>query len=138
MPRIYSGIRNGHHCRLLVRMVSGEILSKRLLRKDRKQLLLTDNRQSVTQGENDFLHTRIPRHQIIEGFDTDCLQVCAMGLFFQHMAIPQGIVGNDISTAGKAGEHHFIILYVFTLISVNKGKVKSEVQLRYPLQASPM
>lgn len=109
-------------------------LSKRLLRKDKKQLLLTDNRQSVTQGKNDFLHARIPRHQIIEGFDTDCLQVCAMGLFFQHMAIPQGIVGNDISTAGKAGEHHFIILYVFTLISVNKGKVESEVQLRYPLQ----
>lgn len=110
-------------------------LSKRLLRKDKKQLLLTDNRQSVTQGKNDFLHTRIPRHQIIEGFDTDCLQVCAMGLFFQHMAIPQGIVGNDISTAGKAGEHHFIILYVFTLISVNKGKVESEVQLRYQLQS---
>lgn len=109
-------------------------LSKRLLRKDKKQLLLTDNRQSVTQGKNDFLHARIPRHQIIEGFDTDCLQVCAMGLFFQHMAIPQGIVGNDISTAGKAGEHHFIILYVFTLISVNKGKVESEVQLRYQLQ----
>ena len=107
-------------------------LSKRLLIK--KQLLLTDNRQSVTQGKNDFLHTRIPRHQIIEGFDTDCLQVCAMGLFFQHMAIPQGIVGNDISTAGKAGEHHFIILYVFTLISVNKGKVEREVRLRYPLQ----
>lgn len=110
-------------------------LSKRLLRKDKKQLLLTDNRQSVTQGKNDFLHTRIPRHQIIEGFDTDCLQVCAMGVFFQHMAIPQGIVGNDISTAGKAGEHHFIILYVFTLISVNKGKVESEVQLRYQLQS---
>ncbi len=57
------------------------------------------------------------------------------GVFFQHMAIPQGIVGNDISTAGKAGEHHFIILYVFTLISVNKGKVESEVQLRYQLQS---
>ncbi len=131
----YSGILNGHHCRLLVRMVSGEIPQQAAAEKKiKKQLLLTDNRQSVTQGKNDFLHTRIPRHQIIEGFDTDCLQVCAMGLFFQHMAIPQGIVGNDISTAGKAGEHHFIILYVFTLISVNKGKVESEVQLRYPLQ----
>ena len=51
-----------------------------------------------------------------------------MGLFFQHMAIPQGIVGNDISTAGKAGEHHFIIIDVFALVSVNEGKVESEVQ----------
>ena len=68
-------------------MVSGEIPQQAAAEKKiKKQLLLTDNRQSVTQGKNDFLHTRIPRHQIIEGFDTDCLQVCAMGLFFQHMA----------------------------------------------------
>ena len=101
-------------------------------------MLILDKREDVETlrnlGADDRLIARIFRHQIIEGFDTDCLQVCAMGLFFQHMAIPQGIVGNDISTAGKAGEHHFIILYVFTLISVNKGKVESEVQLRYPLQ----
>ena len=51
----YSGIRNGHHCRLLVRMVSGEIPQQAAAEKKiEKQLLLTDNRQSVTQGENDF------------------------------------------------------------------------------------
>ena len=75
----YSGILNGHHCRLLVRMVSGEIPQQAAAEKKiKKQLLLTDNRQSVTQGRMTF-STRIPRHQIIEGFDTDCCRSVRWG-----------------------------------------------------------
>ena len=65
------------------------------------RLFLADDRQSVAQGKNHLLHPCILCDKVVESFDAYGLEVCAVWLFFEHMSVPQCIVGNDVASSAS-------------------------------------
>ena len=51
------------------------------------------------------------------------------------MTVPQGIVGQDIAARFEAGENHFVVVYVVSLVTVHESHVERESHFRNPFQS---
>ena len=96
-------------------------------------LFFTYDSQTVAQGQDDFLHPWVGSHQVVEFLDADGLRVGVVR-FFEHMPVPQGVVGNDVAAGMHLLQNHLVVFHIETLVSVDKGQVEHNVHIGHHLQ----
>ena len=92
-------------------------------------LALSDERQAVTQWQNDLLHPLVTSYIVVECFDALRLLVTTVSLI-HHMTIPQRVVSQNKATFPQYRQHHLVSLLVRSLVAVDEGHIELNAQLR--------
>ena len=68
-----------------------------------ESVLHADDGESVAQGKDDFLHTRVGGYQVVEGLYVDGLLVTLARMLLKHVTIPQSVVGQNEAAGLMSG-----------------------------------
>lgn len=92
-------------------------------------LEFADEGEAVAHGEDDLLDADIGGDEVVEALEAEGLQVAGGRGGVEHLAVPEGVVGDDEAAGADEGQHELVVLVVDALVGIDEDHVEGPFEL---------